>query len=65
MHSVEYLKKYSKLVKVLRILSQIAYWLSVVAVAILLPLAIYLSVCQQALVRRLQCPLRFLPAGKI
>lgn len=44
MPSVEYLKKYSKLVKVLRILSQVTYWLSTAAVAILLPLAIYLSV---------------------
>lgn len=42
--SVEYLKKYSKLAKVLRILAQVVYWLSAVAIAILLPLAIYLSV---------------------
>ncbi|NLB80999.1 MAG: DUF2975 domain-containing protein [Clostridiaceae bacterium] len=47
MPSVEYLKKYSKLVKVLRILSQVTYWLSTAAVAILLPLAIYLSVSKQ------------------
>ena len=44
MRSEEYLKKYSKLVKVLRILAQVVYWLSAVAIAILLPLAIYLSV---------------------
>jgi len=44
MRSVEYLKKYSKLAKVLRILAQVVYWLSAVAIAILLPLAIYLSV---------------------
>lgn len=44
MRSIEYLKKYSKLVKVLRILAQVVYWLSAAAIAFLLPLAIYLSV---------------------
>ncbi len=44
MRSIEYLKKYIKLVKVLRIFSQAVYWLSAATVAILLPLAIYLSV---------------------
>lgn len=44
MRSIEYLKKYGKLVKVLRILSRVIFGLSASAVAILLPLAIYLSV---------------------
>lgn len=44
MRSIEYIKKYSKLVKVLRVFSQVFYWLSAAAVAILLPLAVYLSV---------------------
>jgi hypothetical protein len=43
MRSVEYIEKYRKLVKLLRILSQVGYWVSAVIVLILLPLALYLS----------------------
>jgi hypothetical protein len=44
MRSTEFLQKYRKLIRFLRILSQIGCWLSAVAVLVFLPAAIYLSV---------------------
>lgn len=44
MRSAEYVKKYRKLAKLLRILAQVSYWASAAAVLFLLPLAIYLSI---------------------
>lgn len=46
MRATDYLDKYRKLVKVLRICTQIGYILSAAMILILLPLAIYLSFAQ-------------------
>lgn len=43
MRSTEYLQKYRKLIKVLRVLSQAGCWLSAAAVLVFLPLATYLT----------------------